>query len=573
MTAAGDQGTGDRADPARAEAYLRLLAETELRRALAFPPVEPPVPGHRHPFVIAALRAGRPVAAGVATATRPLAPSARRARLALQPWAARARRTFAPSARRAGQARSPMGWRAVIAAHRVRRRLSAAHRVRRRRSGRAGFQPPGAEARLRRVWVVAAALTAAGALDSATADSVADTLEAALAARSRIDRRRLHPGHPALALRRRPHTPAAPPSGPLQAIGVGTTVTVEAGGQRAEVNLMTLVLAPDRAALTMTARLPGQSRRPRLAGPPHHDLVGQLNGARGTDDRGAPYGLGVLGGGDDQSWDGTYEISPVPAAGIRWLEVSLVPGGSAIRIDVPATAARCPAETRPLPAASPAERFLGTAAENLLRLGTPAAAAEHELAWLPDVVAALQAAGTLPPGSQALARLVTLARRLGIRVPAELADTPDVGLPEPWVSVLSRRNCGDGPVGVSPAAAVLPELDGVRCVLAGLTSRQRSATLHVLAWGWQPPRTRFRGAAQQSFSWWARDDTGRWHIADENGSSSHSGHAEFQLELTPPLHPRATSLQVILTGRSGSVAVGVPLDWTATVPPDGSAGP
>jgi hypothetical protein len=36
-----------------------------------------------------------------------------------------------------------------------------------------------------------------------------------------------------------------------------------------------------------------------------------------------------------------------------------------------------------------------------------------------------------------------------------------------------------------------------------------------------------------------------------------------QLRLTPPLHPAATSLEVIVTGMSSRVRATVPLDWQA----------
>ena len=35
----------------------------------------------------------------------------------------------------------------------------------------------------------------------------------------------------------------------------------------------------------------------------------------------------------------------------------------------------------------------------------------------------------------------------------------------------------------------------------------------------------------------------------------------FQLELTPPLHPDARSLDIILTGRAGRVTATLPLGW------------
>ena len=39
------------------------------------------------------------------------------------------------------------------------------------------------------------------------------------------------------------------------------------------------------------------------------------------------------------------------------------------------------------------------------------------------------------------------------------------------------------------------------------------------------------------------------------------GHSDLTLRLTPALHPAATSIDVVLTGKSGRVTVTLPLDW------------
>ena len=123
--------------------------------------------------------------------------------------------------------------------------------------------------------------------------------------------------------------------------------------------------------------------------------------------------------------------------------------------------------------------------------------------------------------------------------------------------MLSGSRRVDGPQGTSAAAAVLPEIDGARFVLAGLSSWERHATLLVFAWGWSPQPREFR--PQQPFSWWARDDADRWHVGRVAMHDAAPG--TFQLELTPPLHPAARSLDIILTGRDGRVTATLPLAW------------
>ena len=123
--------------------------------------------------------------------------------------------------------------------------------------------------------------------------------------------------------------------------------------------------------------------------------------------------------------------------------------------------------------------------------------------------------------------------------------------------MLSGSRRVDGPQGVSSAAAVLPEIDGARFVLAGLSSWERHATLLVFAWGWSHQPREFQ--PRQPFSWWARDDADRWHVARIGVHDAATG--PFQLELTPPLHPAARSLDIILTGRDGRVTATLPLPW------------
>jgi hypothetical protein len=109
---------------------------------------------------------------------------------------------------------------------------------------------------------------------------------------------------------------------------------------------------------------------------------------------------------------------------------------------------------------------------------------------------------------------------------------------------------------------VLPELGGTRFVLAGMRSGEAGAVLQALAWGVpQPPQFTFFTDAAKQWSWTARDDKGRWHVATEGSGSSSDRHAEMELELAPALHPDARSLEVTVTGPSGQVSATVPLDW------------
>jgi hypothetical protein len=65
-----------------------------------------------------------------------------------------------------------------------------------------------------------------------------------------------------------------------------------------------------------------------------------------------------------------------------------------------------------------------------------------------------------------------------------------------------------------------------------------------------------------SLSWRARDSSGRWHLVSGMswGAAIQTG-GMIKIYLTPPLHPEATSLDVILSGPGCQVQATVPLDW------------
>jgi len=128
--------------------------------------------------------------------------------------------------------------------------------------------------------------------------------------------------------------------------------------------------------------------------------------------------------------------------------------------------------------------------------------------------------------------------------------------------VLEHRGAADGPDRVAAVTAVLPEVDGARFALAGLDSVAGSATLRVMAWGWQPsPRP---GLGGERFSWWARDDRGRWHLAREHGAHYGGGQVDLLVEFGPALDPDARALEIIVRGPSGQAVVTVPLRWLAS---------
>jgi len=475
-----------------AETYLRLMAETELRRALALPKVRL----HRHRRF----------------------PSKRVVRFAFHRLAlVRFALDRLGPMLLAGQAR----WHVLRRLH---------------RSG--GQVDGGAEDGLHRLAVAADALAAVEAIADDVARNVIADQAIALEVRQRVLGGRFrHMAGPAVG----------PPTGQFRAVGIAKRVRLEVEGDPAEITLLGLVSGPDRAVLTITASRQTQAD--------YGEGFWFLNEVTAVDNLGDRHSFGFSGGGDEGEWTGELDLHPVPRGGARWLDLTLAPGAPPVRIDLDQVTAPEPA-IEPLPRSELVERYLDKAAEQLLA----------DRPWpgqrLSVGVTALLGAGLITPDNQAIARLATLARRLGVSLPPGLPDGPDTDLPERWLSVLNTTGAKDGPTGIAAAAAVLPELDGTRWTVGGLRSKADSAELQVLGWGAYGEHFHHRYRAPSKFSWWARDSTGRWHVANQGGGRWGGVHTDLTLKLTPALHPAATSIDLVLTGKSGRVTVTLPLNWT-----------
>ena len=244
----------------------------------------------------------------------------------------------------------------------------------------------------------------------------------------------------------------------------------------------------------------------------------------------------------------------------------------------------------PVPPASTAARLLDRAGDDLLCLesATPRASARLE-GRVAQVLQDLIGSGALRADDPAVLRLAGLAWRLGLDL-GPGPPVPAAALPPAWASLLEVGHVHDGPDAVAPFAADLPEIGGARFALAGLRSSARGATLHVMARGWEPQGhgwlTHGMGPAGDlvnlSLSWQARDSAGRWHLVkDMSWGSAAQAKGMIKMYLTPPLHPAATALEVIVTGPAHRVRATMPLGPAADgpsrtplpQPPGGHPGP
>jgi hypothetical protein len=440
---------------------------------------------------------------------------------------------------------------AVLATAR-RRAVFAAWRLRTRY--RRPRRPPRAQECLDRLTRLAGVLANAGFISEQVRTDVVRDMTVALAARSLIDQADLvayswETPSPAWG------TPsAAPIAGRLRAVPVGLSTEYHVNGSRIGVYLGTLIVGATTTRLTVTAKVLSAATRPETD---DDEQVLDLDGCRAIDDVGGSYRAGFSGGGGER-WDGTFEFNRSPAAGVRWLEVS-VRDSAPVRIDMTASIPALPTTSVPLPDGA-ADRFLDSLTlDALVRRRTMESESPDE----EELVAAasdLLDAGLITPGSPATGRLAAAAKLLDLKLPARLAELGTARLPDDWLVMLSQLDRQDGPVGAIPLAAQLPDLEGMQCLITGIESDHESVTVQVTARGW--PEQIYAGMVTPKWwRWTARDDSGCLYVADEIQAGHDEEGADITLQLRPAIRPQARTLTINLTGRTGQVGVTLPLNW------------
>ena len=161
----------------------------------------------------------------------------------------------------------------------------------------------------------------------------------------------------------------------------------------------------------------------------------------------------------------------------------------------------------------PGERLLMVEAERILASGDARGPVQG-----PDpgeIITVLTEAGAIAVDSPVPGQLAALCQRLGaaghgITVP------PAVEIPAQWASVIAQRDApvpADGPEVFAPLSGVLPEVDGARFALAGLSTAAGESHLHMVSSGMPQLADRFAHNWTPGFSWWLRDGAGNWHVA------------------------------------------------------------
>ncbi|HEY6294356.1 MAG TPA: hypothetical protein VIX15_01730 [Streptosporangiaceae bacterium] len=394
------------------------------------------------------------------------------------------------------------------------------------------------------------ALIAADAVGADVADEIEADMDLAVAARRRLSIRGPGPGR----------LQAAPQRTAWRAVPVDQVIKIWDGDFRRNLPLVAYVQSAGGARLVATE----WAFRPFTIA--------------AVDDRGVSYQV---------SWRGEMAprellLHPDPAHQIRWLDLTTAAGEPATRIDLNS---RVPAPdvivTRN--AIGPGEILLDAIAARIL---TDAArfwqsipgqpnAASTELRALGDgpgrLVAALDAAGLLPPDSQGPGQLAALCARLGLDGHGITAP-PAGDLPERWRGMLTRRREPQAPPAsgiLAATVAELPELDGAKIAIAGLHHGTRGTILHLLATG-VTLETGWPYGIRPLPVVWIRDSYGRWHVTDPDGLASPWGHngtnpwmdtrmVTAWLRIVPPLDRNTAWIEISVAGRSAQIQATLPL--------------
>ena len=140
--------------------------------------------------------------------------------------------------------------------------------------------------------------------------------------------------------------------------------------------------------------------------------------------------------------------------------------------------------------------------------------------YLGEITSALIEAGLIAADNPAAARLAALCQRLGVPGPGP-AIAAAVRLPVRWASVIAQRPAPEtGPELFAPLATILPDLDGTRFALAGLSLTAGHSYLHVVASGLPKLAERFGPGWRPGFSWWVQDGAGHWHLGAMAGRAT-----------------------------------------------------
>ena len=574
-----------------AETHLRLVAEAELRRATT-----PPLHGAAAPGVPGAERGAVVLRASVVAAALYDLPRYQRDVIALQYYG------NLPEAETAAALRITRGAVHAFAAS----GMSAL---------RAGLETGTSS----RVAQVARALTAVRALDREVADQILDDLMLALGARrtgtagqhspdpgsllrssvAHLPLGMLMSSRPSAASRRAAAGsfttaaggpgPARSPAAPGRVIPLGQVIPVRDGEVSGEMHPLSYAQTTTSCArLTVITRARGEFVPPGI----EHGLDGPIavfpvHQFTARDDHGTSYAMGFRGrhGRRPDELAGEVTLDLGPPTGTRWLDLTTVPGGPAVRIDLtpgngpPGGAGVTVHEAGTSPASTcctgwqsgcscwpwPSRRRSG-----FIRPCQDPSRSPASPTALATPLRPCRRSGALSPLSPVPGQLAALCANLDVTGHG-IAAPPARQLPEPWLSMLAhyRRRKPEQALdrdGCAAAAVALPELDGIRLAILGLHNSDGRTVLYGHASGMTPRGFDGPPDVESDFPLrlWVRDSHGRWHAtrATARGwSAEDHNEMTMRLEVVPPLSRATTWIEIYAAGQSAQARTTLPLRW------------
>jgi hypothetical protein len=435
--------------------------------------------------------------------------------------------------------------------------------------GTAGWPAPGlehatTERALRKFVQAGRILVAAGALDHDDVTGFEKDLHAAITVRSRLLLNREHRRGNLFDAMFAQFSHTAPPSRPVsQAMWVtpiGRALRVDTGRVPSVLHLISLVRTDTTLAVITVAM--------RMHEPPPDDRETDLEIARvmrdllsgqlwAADDQGTRYAVRFEGYREGTaSWLGIARLEPRPPPGARRLD--LFSGGTRlIRLPPGSPVVRATTEPVSLP---PAERLLVLEAERILASGNARGPAQGPRPG--ETITVLTETGAIAASSPVPGQLAALCQRLGVAGHGITAP-PAAQIPAPWASVIGHRDApvpADDSDACAPLNCVLPDVDGARFALAGLSTVAGESHLHVISKGMPLLMDRFDRNWTPGFSWWLRDGAGNWHVANAGRPRWFlDGTQAFRLQLTPPLAAVPDTAEIVVTGPAMRVRATIPI--------------
>ena len=350
--------------------------------------------------------------------------------------------------------------------------------------------------------------------------------------------------------------PAIRPAPEPLLVPLGQAIPVDDQRVPCELHLLSYVRTEHNAVISAVIRMrwPADGSSTDLevqgAGPQHlhyRELVL-------ADERNTRYRVDFRGDGGTSDWYGIARIDPSPPANTGWLDLIADGSRRLARLDLTRSAEPATVTTEQV-SALPWERMLGAAAEQILA-ATTVLERRDIISYLAADIQVLTEAGVVAPDSQVPGQLAALCERLGISKHGIAAPSP--AIPGPWASVIEHDLPGEEATElITPLTASLPDIDGMRFAVAGLTTLAGRSVLHVIATGPGTPVGPWFYGRYYGCSWWVKDSAGNWHVAaPREPDYLPDDDLALAMTLSPPLTAGLDVLELVVTGATTRLRTG-----------------